>query len=157
MKEENRQTPSSAWLEEFEEKDLILFEEGLFGFEEYKRFLPLAIDEEEDGDNAMLYLQSVEEEHLSFLVMDPFLLKADYHPVLSEMDRNALQAEKEEDLLYYVLCVIKNPPEKSTVNLKCPVVINLSTRQARQVVLEEKEYGMRHTLEEFADKEGSSC
>lgn len=138
----------------YEEKDLILFEEGIFGFEDYKRFIPLAVDEnDEDGD--MLYLQSVDEVNLSFLVINPFLLKEDYHPVLADADEKALAAESEGDLAYYVLCVIKETPEASTVNLKCPVAVNVKTRQARQVVLDDSKYRLRHTLQEFADKEGA--
>lgn len=136
----------------FSEEDFIIFQEGLFGFEEYKKFLPFAAEE---GNDSMLYLQSADEEHLSFLAMDPFLLKEEYSPVLSEADRKALQAEDEEALSYYVLCVIKEPPEESTVNLKCPVVINFRTRQARQVILDSQEYGLRHMLKEFSDKEGA--
>ena len=140
----------------YEEKDLILFEEGIFGFEDYKRFIPLVVDEEDEGGD-MLYLQSVDEAHLSFLVINPFLLKEDYHPVLVDADEKALAAEHEEDLAYYALCVIKETPEASTVNLKCPVVINVKTRQARQVVLDDSKYGLHHTLRELADKEGAVC
>lgn len=135
-----------------DEKDFIVFPEGLFGFETYKKFLPFSVDENSDS---MLYLQSMEEEHLSFLVMNPFLLKEDYCPILAEADKEVLKAEKEEDLSYYVLCVIKEPPEESTVNLKCPIVVNALTREARQVVLDSAEYGMRHKLGEFSGKEGA--
>ncbi len=136
----------------FPEQDLIVFPEGLFGFEAYKKFLPLEVDE---GNDSMLCLQSVEEEHLSFLMMNPFYLDPDYDPALSETEKDTLKADCEEDLAYYVICVIKEPPEESTVNLKCPVVVNIHTRQARQVVLDSGEYGMRHKLGEFSDKEGA--
>lgn len=146
MEQEKQQATS------YKEEELIVFQEGLFGFEEYRKFLPVAAEENSDS---MLYLQSVEEDHLCFLAMNPFLLKDDYTPQLSETDRKALKAEKEEDLSYYVLCVIKEPAEESTVNLKCPLVVNAISRQARQVVLETEEYGLRHKLKEFSDKEGA--
>lgn len=140
----------------YEEKDLILFEEGIFGFEEYKKFLLLAIEDNDNGD--MLYLQSVDEIHLSFLLINPFLLKADYEPMLPDADMKALAVENAaEDLAYYTLCVIKETPEDSTVNLKCPVVVNVKNRQARQVILDDSAYGLRHKLSEFADKEGAVC
>lgn len=151
MNEEKQQEVFS-----FEEKDLIHFEEGLFGFEEYKKFVPLAVDEEDDSGD-MIYLQSVDEEHLSFLMMNPFLLAEDYDPVLPEDDYKSLDVQTDEDLAYYVMCVIKETPEDSTVNLKCPVVINIQTKNARQVILDTKDYGLRHELKEFADKEGAAC
>lgn len=136
----------------FDEKELITFKDGLFGFEEYKTFLPIATEEDSDS---VIYLQSTEEEHLSFLLMNPFRLTEQYSPVLSAEDKRALGTENEEDLSYYVLCVIKEPLEDSTINLKCPIVVNALTRQARQVILESDEYGMRHRLETFSDKEGA--
>jgi len=141
---------------QYEEKDLIHFEDGLFGFEEYKKFVPLAVDEEDDS-GAMIYLQSVDEEQLSFLMMNPFLLMEEYDPKLSRDDNKALDIKKEEDMACYVICVIKDTPEESTVNLRCPVVINVLTRQARQVILDTDQYGLRHMLKEFSDKEGAAC
>lgn len=146
MEQEKQQDTS------YNEQDLIVFQEGLFGFEEYRKYLPISAEENSDS---VLYLQSIEEEHLCFLAMNPFLLKDDYAPQLSEADRKALKAEKDEDLSYYVLCVIKEPAEESTVNLKCPLVVNAISRQARQVVLESEEYQLRHKLKEFSDKEGA--
>ncbi len=136
----------------FSEEDFIVFRDGLFGFEAYKKFLPFAAEE---GDDSMIYLQSADDEQLSFLMMNPFLLKEGYAPVLSKADLKALGADEEDILSYYVLCVIKEPPEESTVNLKCPIVINFQTREARQVILDSQEYGLRHMLKEFSDKEGA--
>lgn len=139
----------------FNKDDLITFEEGLFGFEQSKKFLPVSVEEDSD---AVLYLQNVEDENLSFIIMNPFLLKEDYAPQLSEADREALGTDKEEDLCYYVLCVAREPSEESTVNLKCPIVVNAGTRQARQVILDSSEYGFRHKLKDLAaDKGGGSC
>jgi len=138
----------------YDEKDLILFEEGLFGFEEYTKYIPLAVDEE-DESGAMIYLQSVEEENLSFLMMNPLVLKEDYAPVLKQEELHSLGVKDAGELAYYVICVIKETPQDSTINLKCPVAINVNTKQARQLILEEGGYGMRHTLKEFSGKEGA--
>lgn len=130
----------------------IYFPEGLFGFEEYHTFIPFSVEEDNE---AVFCLQSEEEENLSFLILDPFLLKSDYSPQLTSADFSALGAEKEDELSYYVLCVTKDPAEESTVNLKCPIVINPAARRAKQVVLDSEEYGMRHPLKEFSNKEGA--
>ena len=66
MEQEKQQDTS------YKEQDLIIFQEGLFGFEEYRKFLPVSAEENSDS---VIYLQSVEEEHLCFLAMNPFLLK----------------------------------------------------------------------------------
>ena len=99
----------------FNEDDLITFQEGLFGFEQFKKFLPVSVEENND---AVLCLQSVEDEELSFVIMNPFFLKEDYDPQLSEADRDALGVTSDQELSYYVLCVAREPSEESTVNLK---------------------------------------
>ena len=63
--------------------EYIEFEEGIFGFEQEKRFLPVALEE---GSDAIVYLQSAENEELSFVMMKHFLLKEDYNPELGKED-----------------------------------------------------------------------
>lgn len=133
-----------------EKSQYIEFKEGIFGFEEEKKFLPVMF---EDGSDAVLYLQSIRNEKLSFVVMNPFMLKEDYNPVLSEEDYKKLGTSDEKDLSYYVFCVIANVAEESTVNLRCPIVVNHVTRQAVQVILGSDEYGFRHPLKEFEKEE----
>ena len=134
----------------FEKEELISFEEGLFGFENYKRFLPLPITEDSD---AVLNLLSVEDKSLSFVIMNPFLLVSNYDPRLPEDIYKKLEAEDEADLSYYVICVVGDSPEDSTVNFKCPIVVNTASRKAVQVILESEEYRFRHTLRDIG-KEG---
>lgn len=144
MKKENTQKSVDALSEYIE------FEEGIFGFEQEKRFLPVALEE---GSDAILHLQSAENEDLSFIVMNPFMLKEDYNPVLGKEDYEKLGTSEEENLSYYVFCVIGKTVEESKVNLKCPIVVNNITRQARQVILNTDEYGFRHKLKEFEKEE----
>lgn len=135
----------------FQEKELIYMREGLFGFEEQHKFLPLPVEEDSDR---ILCLQSVEDEALSFIIMNPFYLSEEYAPVLSSADFDKLGTQNEAELSFYVICVLDAIPEKSTVNLKCPIVVNTVTRQAVQVILESKEYQFRHALKQFI-KEGA--
>ena len=134
---------------EFSEEELIRFEEGLFGFENRKDFLPVPFEEED----TILCLQSIEDRDLSFILMNPFRLMPDYDPVLKPDDYERLGTDQEELLSYYVISVIRSTPEESTVNLKCPVVVNSVTRKAIQVILESGAYRFRHSLSEFTGKE----
>ncbi len=133
-----------------EQSGYIEFPDGIFGFEDEKQFIPIMVEE---GSDAVLYLQSVKNENLAFIVMNPFLLKEDYHPVLSEEDFRRLGAPSHDELSYYCLCVVGSTVEKSTVNLKCPIVVNAITRVGRQVILDSEEYGFRHLLQEFRKAE----
>lgn len=136
---------------EYDKDDVLHFADGIFGFEEEKSFLLLPF---EGGDGALLCLQSLQTPELAFTMMNPFFIKPDYAPILQEQELKALDAERSEELCYYVLCVVRRPVAQSTVNLRCPVVINVDSHAAAQVILETGDYEMRHLLSEFRPGEG---
>lgn len=135
--------------------DILQFKDGLFGFELEHHFLLLPFA---GSDASLLCLQSLTTPALAFVLMNPFSLKADYAPILPQDELQALGVVHSEELCYYVLCVVRNPVSSSTVNLKCPVVINDESRESMQVILEMPEYEMRHPLSDFAPREAErSC
>lgn len=139
---------------DYVDEDVITFPAGLFGFEEEREFLLLPF---EGSTGTLLCFQSVQTPALAFVAMNPFFLMADYNPVLQPGELNDLGVADSQELGFYVLCVVKKPVSDSTVNLKCPVAVNPSTRVARQVILEADAYEMRHPLDQFGPKEGTSC
>jgi len=140
---------------DYEADEVLRFPLGLFGFAEEQQFLLLPF---EGSAGTLLCLQSVQTPALAFVAMDPFALCPDYKPRLQPAELEALEAEDYRKLCFYVLCAVRDPVSNSTVNLKCPVVINPGLGLARQVILEGEEYEMRHPLAEFRRKEmAESC
>lgn len=139
---------------EYQEDEIITFPQGLYGFEEYHRFLPVAF---QDDSDALLLLQSLDEEPLSFIVANPFQFFSDYHPVLSKEDFKKLGTEKEEELSFYVILSIGSQDEGNRVNLRCPLVINVVTRGGIQAVLEDRKYSFRHPLGNFGAGGEKEC
>ena len=139
---------------EYEAEDAIFFPAGLFGFEEEQEFLLLPF---EGSAGSLLCFQSIHTPALAFVAMDPFSLLPDYMPVLQPGELKELGVKDSQELGFYVLCVVKKPVADSTVNLKCPVAIHPQTRVARQVILEDTKYDMRHPLAQFGRKEASPC
>ncbi len=135
---------------ECEDSDVLHFGDGLFGFEEEKRFVLLPFD---GSEGSLLCLQSVQTPHLAFVTMNPFFLKPDYAPQLTAEQLRVAGAQRSQDLCFYVLCAVRQPVSESTVNLRCPIVINDETRRASQVILEGQQYGMRHPLSEFSRRD----
>lgn len=138
---------------EYDQDDVLRFPAGLFGFETEQQFLLLPF---EGQQGMLLCLQSLQTPQLAFMVMDPFLLKPDYAPVLQPEELRTMGVECDTELCYYVLCVVRRPVQDSTVNLQCPIVIHADTRRAIQVILEGGGYGMRHLLSEFGTREGDA-
>ncbi|MDR1548894.1 MAG: flagellar assembly protein FliW [Hungatella sp.] len=132
------------------EKELIHFADGLFGFTHLKYYVPLAFH---DNSDTLICLQSTEDFNISFILMNPFQLYEDYMPVLSPEDKKRLRVtHKEYEISYYTICVIRESMDESTVNLKCPVAVNIKTREARQVILDNPLYQFRHLIKDFAKK-----
>ena len=139
---------------DYELSQALTFPNGLFGFEEERSFLLLPF---EGSGGTMLCLQSTATGPLAFVLLDPFSLDGEYSPELSAAELEQFGAEDISKLCCYVLCAVKNPVSASTVNLKCPVVVDPRTNEARQVILETDRYGMRHPLSEFKREGAKEC
>lgn len=132
------------------EKEFIHFSDGLFGFTDLKNYVPLAFQENSD---ALICLQSVDDPRVSFILMNPFQFYEKYEPELSQDDQMLLKtADSEDKVSYYVISVIHDPMEDSTVNLKAPIAVNTETREARQIILDNPLYRFRHPLKDFIKK-----
>lgn len=131
---------------EYDETDLLIFPDGLFGFPKLTRYLLLRISEDDDS---ILLMLSVEESHVVFVLFNPFFLCPDYSPELAPEELMCLGVQESGELSYYVICVVQNDYMENTVNLKCPLVINPQTRNGIQVILESSSYGYRHKLRSF--------
>ncbi len=132
---------------EYEEDNLILFPDGLFGFPDLKRYLFLSLDDE--GDDSMLLMLSVDNPEVGFVLVNPYFLCPDYAPALTPEELSFLNTGDHGDLSYYAICVVHSDYLDNTVNLKCPLVINPETRCGIQVILENSRYECRHALRSF--------
>ena len=137
---------------EYDADDILTFPNGLYGFDDERDFLLIPFD---GSQGSLLCLQSKATPALAFIVMDPFALQPDYSPELQKAELSALGVKESGDLCYYVMCVVKDPVADSTVNLKCPIAINPTTRVSAQVILETDQYGMRHLLSSLKNGEGA--
>lgn len=121
------------------EEKVITFDEGLLGFEEYKRFTLLYNNE--DGKKANVsWLQSMDEEKLAFPVITPFIVKEDYQPVINETLLQDLGDLDEENTLVLLTMSVPKDLTQMTANLKAPLVINSDMRKGVQAIVENQDY-----------------
>lgn len=132
---------------ETSEKNIIYFEDGILGFEDIHEYLLY----HEDENNIIWSLQAAHSEAPSFIVVDPFTILASYNPVLSKRDLEYFSETDSTDLCFLVVAAIKPELSDSVVNLKAPIVIDINTKKARQVILEESDYPIRYKLFENRD------
>lgn len=115
--------------------DMIMkFPEGVFAFEEYKEFVLLSPLGE---DKFPMWLQSVNEESLCFIVFDPKEFCPDYAVTLTDEAKTALGYSQGDVIEYLAITVIPDEYRNATINLKSPVVINNSQKTAVQMIAQE--------------------
>ena len=131
-------------------EDIINFTDGMYGFEDYKRYIILKDAPEDD----VLFLQSLDNMELSFVLIDPYAIFKDYNPVLTEEDLRELNTIDEDELKYLVIAIIKEDVRQSVVNLKSPVAINPKLKTAKQVILQNS-YPLRYSI--ISTGEGNEC
>lgn len=130
----------------YTEEEEIYFENGLFGFEDAKRFILIRFDNESGN---ILCLQNIENSNLAFTLMNPFAFLSEYAPVPSAEDIKKIGATDINELLFYNICVIQPNLQESTVNLRSPIVVNPETQKGIQVILEDTQYSFKYEFENF--------
>lgn len=125
------------------EETVLEFPAGVFGFPQLRRgcLLPHA---EVSG---LRWLQSLDDPRLLFLSVEPYLVFLDYEVELSDSQAAALDLSAPEEAAVLTLVTVCPDARAVTANLLAPIVINMRTRQARQVLLEAEGYGTRHVIE----------
>lgn len=99
------------------------------------------------GENSpFFYLQSLQDEHTGFILVNPFDLFADYEFDLPDEVARTMDLNSPEQAAVFCIVNASGGLKKATVNLLAPVVLNTASGTARQVVLNDKRYGIRHPL-----------
>lgn len=125
---------------EYEESDVIHFEDGILGFDSLKKYLLLTMD----VDNSTFYfLQSVEDMDVSFTVANPFLFVEGYEFEAGDEDMKKLGIDSVEKLMVLCIVNIKSDIKQTTMNLKAPILLNVENKKASQIIVDE-DYEISH-------------
>lgn len=109
---------------------IVRFPRGLAGFEEERDFILLQIRPEAP----LLILQSVSNPQVGLLVADPYSFLDSYPVMVGDAEQKLLEIERMEDAAILVTVSIPaGEPDKATLNLTGPIVINHKARVGLQV------------------------
>ena len=125
-----------------EKDDVIEFPEGILGFNDLRKFVLL----DDPNDEIFAWLQSCEISEIAFPVLEPELFTQNYKLSLTKHDLEGLGLQKQEKVRAFSIITIPDDPTQMTANLKAPVVINVETRQARQIVLQDNQLAIREPI-----------
>lgn len=127
---------------EVEPDKVYRFPDGLLGFEELTSFI--LIDAEEL--RPLTWLVSLDEPEITFPLADPKYFVESYDVPIGAEDRDLLDVEADDNVAIFTIVRLPQDGESITANLRGPIVLNLSSRIGRQVVLKNEAYGHRHDL-----------
>ena len=131
---------------EVEENQIITFPSGLVGFSEDHKF----VIREDDAAAPFLWLQSVDNNGLAFVMIEPHVSVSNYQLELTQEHLKKLNAKSIEELRVYVLVTMAKEMKDVTINLQGPLLFNLEKRLGLQFIIPDGKYSTRHLL--FGDK-----
>lgn len=118
----------------------IVFEEGILGFPRQHEY---ALVQTGEG-SGFYWLQAVRRPDLAFVVCDPRLFVLDYQVPVKLEELQGIELTDPNNAQVFV--IVNKVGDLLTGNLQGPLVINVTTRKARQLVLSDKRYSTRHPL-----------
>lgn len=130
---------------EIDEKKVIKFHSGLLGFPDVRRYVLL--DQMNNPRIPFKWLQAVDDPDLVFVAIDPLLFCPDYNRDMDEHYLRELNIAGPDDLCTVVIVTIPHEaPELMTANLQGPLIVNIRTMEAKQVVLLGEKYPLRYPV-----------
>lgn len=119
--------------------EVIQFPQGLIGFENHTKWAILA----DDSNDSVGWLQSLEEADLAFAVVSPRRYIPGYKVRISPEQATSLKLDAGMET--FVLVIVSRENSLVSVNLRAPLLVNLSLQLGRQVITTD-EQPLKHVI-----------
>lgn len=130
-------------LEDIKGNNLITFRHGILGFENCKRYVIVSLDEVWPFE----WLLSVDNPAIGFPIINPLIFCPDYVPNIPKEELKDLEIDEPDEAEIFCIATIGNDPAKATANLKGPIIVNTVRNVAKQFVLGDDTYTVRHPIQ----------
>lgn len=127
---------------------------GLIGFESLKKFVLINDDDEKDKKGVM-WLQSVENGDIALPTMDPSIVYSSYKPSIPEEILAGLGNFDKDEYLILVALTVPKKIEDMSVNLKAPIIIDVDTLNACQVIIDNEDCPVKYPIYDILKKKES--
>lgn len=119
----------------------VFFKKGIPGFENLIRF---KISEIENNEKFKIITSL--EDSVSFIAICPFDVYEEYEIDLDDEIIKELEIKTPTDVLILSILTLGGTMEKTTMNLKAPIVINVNNNLGKQHILQCETYHTKHPL-----------
>jgi flagellar assembly factor FliW len=128
---------------EIDDRQIIEFPHGVFGFEHHRRYALL-----DSPQPPFYWLQSLDQPEIAFVLINPYVFRPDYVLQVADEDIEELEYESDDDILVFAIVTIPENPQEMTANLQGPVIINRKTRLGRQSISLDQRWTTKHCIVE---------
>ena len=119
---------------EIADDSIITFPNGIIGFEDCKKFTLLS----PLGEGKFpMWLQSVEAPTPCFVVYDPMEIYHDYKFCISDEEQDEIGLNEQSSYICLATAIVPDDYRKTTINLRCPILINMENMKGIQPILTE--------------------
>lgn len=140
---------------EIDERQKIYFPLGLFGFEDYKDYIIF-----DAPQKPFIWLQSLEESQIAFILIDPFIFSPKYEPKIGKNELNQIELESDKDEKSVIMSIVTIPQDGGamTANLQGPLLINREKQIGKQCIAQDNRWTTKHDIvKEMSEKKEQSC
>jgi flagellar assembly factor FliW len=131
---------------EINDKQLIRFANGLFGFEKHTEFALL-----DATQHPFYWLQSLRDVGISFLLINPYLFRSDYVLEVPDSDIEEIGSPEPDDILVFAIVTVPEDVREMTANLQGPLIINRRDGLGKQSIHLNSTWKTRHRIIGEAD------
>ena len=131
---------------EIPDDKVITMAKPVLGFEQLKKF---CIIESKDFEPFM-WFQSTEDPAVAFIIVNPLFFSPDYKIEVNPREIEELKVSDVRTVETYVIATIPPDPKKMSVNMQGPILVNAKTLLAKQMVMVNTDYKLKHyVVDEF--------
>lgn len=135
------------------EESIVRIDKGMLGFENCKRYVLL----EDKPDTAVKWMQSVDDPSVAFMVINPNEFFPEYEIELTDEQAQSLDLTDPSESAMFTTVTMARGEGKVTTNLVGPIIMNLRTMKARQIVLQDDRYCTKHIIGEQVSAVEANC
>ena len=134
---------------EITDDKLLTIPEGLFGFENYTKFALVDCEYE-----PFIWLQSIEDKNLAFLIVDPFLICNEYETDIDDLTLAKIDIKKPEDIIIMTIVTVPSDGSPITANFAGPIVINKNNKKCIQAISGDNRWSTKVDILDMLKKKG---
>jgi len=123
-------------------ENIFSFKEGLLGFQSIKDYIFIL----NDKVKPFMFMHALDGSDICFVCVDVFTVCPKFNVKLPDSFVESLSIERPSDVLLLSLVTVTQKIEDISANLASPLVINMSSKEGRQLVVENSEFPLKYNI-----------